>query len=215
VDVAALSVHAIPSGKYRYILTLMDTLGNEYARTDKQVFIYNPKIPQVPRNLLTAKGAELAGLSSDELADEFRKAQYIASTEDLRLFKKLTSADAMREYLAKFWSDFESKQQGGAVMTRTVYLDRIQTASQRYRVMGKEGWRSDRGRVFVLNAEPDDIQRFPSTENCKPYEIWSYNQIENGVQFVFIDMSGFGDYQLVHSTKRGELQDESWQRYLQ
>jgi hypothetical protein len=81
--------------------------------------------------------------------------------------------------------------------------------------MGKEGWQTDRGRVYILYAEPDEIERFPNSGDSKPYEIWHYNQIESGVIFVFIDRNGFGDYQLVHSTKRGELQDESWQKYLQ
>ena len=46
-------------------------------------------------------------------------------------------------------------------------------------------------------------------------EIWHYYAIENGVDFVFVDRTGFGEYQLVHSTKRGELRDDDWQRFLQ
>jgi len=94
-------------------------------------------------------------------------------------------------------------------------LQRILSANQRYRAMGREGWRTDRGRVLMIYDEPNEIERFPSAQNNKPYEIWYYYSIENGVQFIFIDRSGFGDYVLVHSTKRGELQDEEWQRYLQ
>jgi hypothetical protein len=80
--------------------------------------------------------------------------------------------------------------------------------------MGIDGWRSDRGRVYILYAEPDEIERFPSSENAKPYEIWYYHQIEGSVQFIFVDRTGFGNYRLVHSTKRGELQDEEWERNL-
>jgi hypothetical protein len=32
---------------------------------------------------------------------------------------------------------------------------------------------------------------------------------------VFIDRSGFGEYVLVHSTKRGEIRDDEWKRLLQ
>ena len=39
--------------------------------------------------------------------------------------------------------------------------------------------------------------------------------VENGVEFDFVDRSGFGEYQLVNSTKRGEMRDDDWQRYLQ
>jgi hypothetical protein len=68
---------------------------------------------------------------------------------------------------------------------------------------------------MILYAEPDEIERFPSSTSEKPYEIWHYYSIENGVEFIFVDRSAFGDYILVHSTKRGELRDDQWQRYLQ
>jgi hypothetical protein len=81
--------------------------------------------------------------------------------------------------------------------------------------LNKEGWRTDRGRVYLLYGEPDHVLRVPSECNSKPYQTWYYYGIEKGVEFVFVDRLGNGDYQLVHSTKRGELQDETWQRYLQ
>ena len=95
-----------------------------------------------------------------------------------------------------------------------MWLQRMGTANQRYSSLAKEGWRTDRGRVLILYGEPSEIDRKASTDRSKPYEIWYYYQIENSVQFVFIDRSGFGDYVLVHSTKRGEVQDESWEQYL-
>jgi hypothetical protein len=48
--------------------------------------------------------------------------------------------------------------------------------------------------------------------DTKPYEIWHYNDLEGGVLFVFADLTGFSEYRLLHSTKRGELQDDSWQQ---
>jgi hypothetical protein len=81
--------------------------------------------------------------------------------------------------------------------------------------MGQEGWHTDRGRVYVLYGESDEVERFPSTSESKPYEIWHYNQIEGSVIFVFIDRTGFGEYTLVNSTKRGEVKDDNWQNYLQ
>jgi hypothetical protein len=96
-----------------------------------------------------------------------------------------------------------------------VYLQRVLSASQRFHALNRDGWRTDRGRVFILFGEPDEIERFPSSQEAKPYENWHYYSIENGVEFVFIDRSGFGEYILVHSTKRGELRDDDWQRFLQ
>jgi GWxTD domain-containing protein len=212
VDVHALNIALIPSGRYRFVFIIADTLGKEVTHAEKQVFIYNPHIT-AEVDLITARSADFSGMTDDELIDEFQKAKYIANSESIKLFEKgISTVNGRREFMANFWTNIEKNQDG---LNRRMYLDRVSTADQRYPGMGRKGWRTDRGRVYVLNGEPDDIQRFPSSENAKPYEIWIYHQIENGVQFVFIDRTGFGDYILVHSTKRGELQDETWERYLQ
>jgi hypothetical protein len=87
-------------------------------------------------------------------------------------------------------------------------------ANQRYKTYSKEGWRTDQGRVYVLYGEPDDVQRFANSSDNKPYEIWNYPQLEGGVEFVFIDINGFNEYVLVHSTKRDEIKDDSWEQLL-
>ena len=42
------------------------------------------------------------------------------------------------------------------------------------------------------------------------YEIWKYYDIEGGVIFVFGDELGFGDFRILHSTKRGEVHQVNW-----
>jgi GWxTD domain-containing protein len=212
VDVQALNITSIQSGRYHYIILLADTSGNEITHVEKPVFIYNPHIPIAAVDAISERSVDFAGMSDDELKDEFRKARYIANTESIKMFeKKITTLVARREFMANFWMNVEKKEEG---ITRKMYLDRVSVASQRYPVMGIQGWLTDRGRVYILNGEPDEVQRFPVSDNAKPYEIWLYNQIENGVQFVFVDRSGYGNYSLVHSTKRGEIQDENWEQSL-
>jgi GWxTD domain-containing protein len=215
VDVATVNIHTLSSGKYLFQYVLSDTSGNEIARSAKKVFIYNPSIQSFSEVAVSAKGAELAGLSDQELIAEFHFAQYIAQPDQIRLFDKLTTEEARREFLAKFWADIENGYQGRTDISRLIYLQRVLEANQNYKVFKKEGWRTDRGRIYILYAKPDEIERFPSSNSNKPYEIWHYYQIESGVIFVFIDRTGIGDYSLVHSTKRGEIQDDSWQQYLQ
>jgi GWxTD domain-containing protein len=215
VDVATLNVMTIPSGKYKFQLIFADTLGNEFARTEKQIFIYNPQVKQAAAATMSAKSVELAGLSDEELIDEFSKARYVAAAGDVNTFEKLQTKEARREFLAGFWAKIEKEQRGTTDLTRKIYLERVKFANERYSEMGKEGWRSDRGRVHCMQGDPDEIQRFPSLDTSKPYEIWNYNQIEGGIIFVFVDRFGIGNYMLMHSTMRGELQDESWQQYLQ
>jgi len=214
VDVTTVNIHTLSSGKYLFQYILSDTNGNEIAQSVKKFFIYNPSIQSLSGAVVSSKGAELAGLSDQEIIAEFHLAQYIAQSDQIRIFNKLTTMDARREFLAKFWTDIENGYQGRTDISRLIYLQRVFEANQNYKAFLKEGWRTDRGRVYILYAKPDEIERFPSSNSNKPYEIWHYYQIEGGIQFVFIDISGAGEYTLVHSTKRGEIQDEGWQQYL-
>ena len=95
------------------------------------------------------------------------------------------------------------------------FITRIDESNKRFGTMSKIGWKTDRGRVYILNGEPNEIERFPNQMDTKPYEIWHYNDIEGGVIFIFADLSGFSDYMLIHSTMRGELRDDNWQNRIQ
>jgi hypothetical protein len=90
------------------------------------------------------------------------------------------------------------------------YGQRVQYATDNYGQGRREGWRTDRGRVYILYGPMDEIERFPSTSESNPYEIWHSNSLQGGVIFVFVDRTGLGNYELVHSTHRNELQNENW-----
>ncbi len=215
VEAGMTNVASIPSGKYRFRMILADEKGVPVAHMDKTFYAYNPHIQTVAVAASSIKASELAGMSGEEMSDEFRKAQYVATDQEIKTFSQISSVEGRREFLAKFWSEVEAGRLGRAGIMRSAYLQRVLAADQRYRVLGREGWKSDRGRVMILYGEPDEIERFPSSQESKPYEIWYYYSIENGVEFDFVDRSGFGEYTLVNSSKRGELQDQEWQRYTQ
>lgn len=214
VDVGTMNVTSLPSGRYIYQLSVMEDTVREAARTRKVFYIYNPHIKTATVSGASLKASEMAGLDFDELGAEFESATYLADGDETDAFEKLTTVDARREFLSQFWTSVEKGKGGREPVLRADYLRRVQLSMQRYRLHGRPGWKTDRGRVFLLYGEPDEIERVPSDEQVKPHEIWYYYRIENGVQFVFVDRTGFGDYLLVHSTKRGELQDDTWARML-
>lgn len=215
VDVGSTTITSIPSGKYRFQVVLSDTTNQEYARNEKTFYVYNPHIKSTQRAMSSFKATELAGMSAEELATEFAMMQYVATDQEIKSFEQITSIDGRREFVATLWGEVEQGRLGKPAITRAEYLRRIASATRQLRAAGRVGWKTDRGRVLVIYGDPDEVERHPSEQGGKPYEVWNYYQIDNGVIFVFIDRSSFGDYILVHSTKRGEIQDEAWQRYLQ
>jgi hypothetical protein len=96
-----------------------------------------------------------------------------------------------------------------------MYINLIQEANEKFSRGGKDGWKTDRGRILVTYGPPDDIERYPYTENSKPYSIWKYYQLEGGSDFIFYDRTGFGNYELIHSTYYKELQNPNWQSVIQ
>lgn len=215
IDVGTTNATKLASGRYRFQVVLLNSASEPVLTREKMFYAYNPT-----ETAATASGAqmmetELSGLTSEELAEEFAVAHYLATQQEIDTFSEIKALEGRKDFLAKFWAEVANGKLGYGPINRQEYLLRVKKANERFRVLSRAGYKTDRGRVLVLYSEPDEIDRRPSNEGGKPHEIWSYYTIENGVTFVFVDRTGFGDYTLVHSTKRGELRDDSWQRLLQ
>lgn len=215
VEVGTTNATKLTSGKYRFQLYVLNAMAQPLVRTEKSFYAYNPQLVSPAVSEAAMQETALSGLTSEELNAEFDYARYHATQDEIRTFGQITTESGKREFLGKFWSEVAEGRLGHFPISRNEYLSRVKKAGERYRALSREGWKTDRGRVLLLYGEPEEIDRHPSSEGGKPYEIWSYYQVENGVVFVFVDRTGFGDYILVHSTKRGELRDDDWQRLLQ
>ena len=158
--------------------------------------------------------SEFGIMSDEELDDLFNKSKYIASASENEQYDKINSVEGKREFLYNFWKDRDSDPSTRENEYYKLYLAKVALSNQRFGSLSRVGWKSDRGRVFILYGEPSEIERYPNQVDTKPYEIWNYNELEGGVIFVFGDLTGFSDYTLLHSTLRGELRDDNWQRRI-
>ena len=216
IEAGSINVTAVMPGKYIYRLLVFDDRAQELARSEKIFFVYNPHLKPPATTPLTSSfaSAELSGLTAAELDAEFQQAKYLARSDEIKMYAQIQTEGGKREFLADFWSKVESGRLDRPPMKRVEYLRRVAAANQQYKAFSKDGWRTDRGRIFILYGEPDHVARATGDAATRPYVTWVYYGIEKGVEFVFVDRYGSSDYQLVHSTKRGELQDEDWERYL-
>ncbi len=215
IEAGALNVSAVPNGVCFLNFELLDSNGKNLRTIQKKVFIYNPQL-QAPSEALAQEVPveSFSSLSDNEVAREIAYVKYLYDKAETEIAKKLANPPAKRQFLSQFWSRY-SRQKGMAWQElRGSYLRSVSYADANFGRMSMEGWRSDRGRVFLVYGKPDDIERFPFTDENKPYEVWTYNQIEGGVEFIFGDRTGLGEYQLLHSTKLGEVKNESWRELI-
>lgn len=210
IEVGTTPISSYPSGKYIFRLSVSDDKQNTLFTTDKLFYIYNPHIELAQREKEKKKYSEM---SDEQLNREFQYAQYLATPLEIKMFESLNSFNAKMNFLSEFWNKVAQGRGDLPPVSRNAYLARAEQANEKFKAMGKKGWETDQGRVFMLYSQPDEIERVPSEAGSKPYEVWKYFKIENGVEFVFVEM-GYGVMQLVHSTKRGELWDDNWIRYI-
>ena len=213
IEAGTTPATAYPSGKYIFRFTLLDENQTVVARTEKTFFIYNPQV-QVAQRSFGPSREIFKGMSDRELDREFKLASHIATKDEINMYDQLLTQTGKSEFIFELWLKATKGRGDIPAVSRSEYLEQVKIANERYQTFSTEGWETDRGRVIVVYGEPDQIDRMYNDPGSKPHEIWSYYQIENGVRFVFIDRRGFGKFELVHSTKRGEVMYENWNEFL-
>jgi GWxTD domain-containing protein len=199
------------TGTYTMLMTVRDTAAQLLGSSGRRFFVYNRTLgvdTSLVRGEAKLAGTDFARMSEEELTDEFNRAKYGATDDEKRQFADLQGAAAKREFLLGYWS----RRPAG---TRATILARARVADEQFHTLRRPGYLTDRGRVHILYGPPDDIDRHPSEAETRPYEVWSYNALQGGVQFIFVLRQIGGEYDLVHSTHRDEVRDENWMRFVQ
>jgi GWxTD domain-containing protein len=219
VEMGMVNVASLPSGTYALSYGIADSSGQLLAGREKKFYVYNPSLAPMAqqeggRVFPPGTVGPLGALSDAELDNEFELMQHLTGKDERKFYKSLQNASAKREFLFSLWSDLKSRQGLSGMAFRQQYLERVEKANAEYGTAFRPGWKTDRGRVFVLYGPPSTVERFSSTSETKPYEIWTYQHLEGGVIFVFADRYGFRNYEHLHSTLRGEISNPNWQSLI-
>ncbi len=149
-----------------------------------------------------------------EIDKEFELCRYIATRDEKNRYSKL-DLEGKRLFMNQFWKIRDEDLHTYENEFKSDYLEHVVYANTNFSYQDKEGWKTDRGRILLQYGMPDEIERYPSSVDTKEYQIWHYYELEGGIQFYFVDVRGFGDMRLVHSTSRNEMHDAQWERWLQ
>jgi GWxTD domain-containing protein len=216
VETGNARVGSFETGVYRMRISVRDNATRDSLSTEKPFYVFRPQDAVKSRQDPGTPGTvyrEFLGMDEPELDLHFEYARTIASSDELKVFKKLDET-GKRKFLEEFWKKRDPDIQTPGNERKEEYYARIRMAENRYSAMGRPGWKTDRGRVLLLYGEPDEIRRNPVGTWGKPYEIWRFNRIEAGALFVFADETGSGDYRLVHSTASNEIHDVQWESVM-
>jgi len=124
---------------------------------------------------------------------------YIVTKEERENFLKLASDDARDKFMDKFWEVRNPNPASPTNEFRDEHYKRIAFANSRFNVgSAEEGWRTDRGRVYILLGAPNQKQVYRGAANLYPIEIWFYSTGQAGLPnffyLMFYDRDITGDY---------------------
>lgn len=216
VEVGAINIASLHSGTYYLHFSILDERERLLDTVSKKFYVYNPSLAVEKLAIIQSDGllaiSPFATMSEKELDRESDYIKYIIPKEGADFYENLTTGDAKRKFLLAFWQRRDPST--GTIFNefRQDYLKKVRAANEKFKALGREGWHTDRGRVYLLYGPPNNVVYFRNTPTTKPYEIWTYYNIagEGVVEFIFADITGFRDYRLLHSNKIGEVKKENW-----
>ncbi len=205
-------VSTLRTGTYNLELVVRNTRSGNTVSTRKKFWTYRRedllagkligRKPPVSSGTASAEFGALAVLDPDSVVQWMR---YVITREELNQVQRL-NPEGKRRFVQEYWTTREATDAGACDR----YFARVFEADRRYTFLKRPGWKTDRGRVYILYGEPDHVTQNYAAAGQADHEIWDYDQLEGGASFVFLDRNGFGDMDLVHSTKRGEIYNPNW-----
>ena len=221
-----LDLSQVPSGRYSLELTLavQDMDPSAFPKQSISFFRWNPgEANQYARLSVDPRWVELLG-EGENLRRALSALYPIASLTERITIESLSQKDAADSLRWRFSQQFWTKRYPTEALTQaTAYSSRVDEVNKRFSSKAMPGYATDRGRIYLQYGPPTLAERRPYESDAYPYEMWQYNTLDvpntpYQINKIFIfgnfDLAG-GNYELVHSSAIGEIQNPRWRIALQ
>jgi GWxTD domain-containing protein len=136
---------------------------------------------------------------------------YIISPEERSAFLQLETNEEREQFIESFWLRRSSNPDLPDNDFKEEHYRRIAYANEHF-ASGIPGWKTDRGRMYIMWGPADEVESHPSggtydrpmeegggSTTTYPWETWRYRYMEGigeNVIWEFVDPSGSGEYHL-------------------
>jgi GWxTD domain-containing protein len=131
-------------------------------------------------------------MDAARFADRIESMRYIASDEELDKLRKAPPEEREAVY-ADFWKERDPVPSTEINEAEVEYFSRVEYADRNFGGL-VDGWKTDRGRIYIQYGRPDEMEKHPFERDSAPYEIWYY--YATGSRFLFVDEHNLGRYEL-------------------
>jgi GWxTD domain-containing protein len=136
---------------------------------------------------------------------------YIISAEERSAFLHLQTNEEREQFIEQFWQRRNPDPDSAENTFKEEHYRRIAYTNEHY-ASGIPGWKTDRGRIYIMWGPPDEVQSNPSGGSYErpasegggetstyPFEDWRYRYLEGigeNVELEFVDPTMTGEYKL-------------------
>ena len=135
---------------------------------------------------------------------------YIITGEERAAFQNLTTEEERDKFIQQFWERRNPKPGSGTNAFKVEYYRRIAYANEHF-ACSIPGWKTDRGRIYIMYGPPDEIDSHPSggtyerppsegggTAMTYPFEDWTYSHFQGigSLTIEFVDASSSGEFRI-------------------
>ncbi|MRR10180.1 GWxTD domain-containing protein, partial [bacterium] len=203
----------MPAGSYQLWVQLTDAAGRRLAVTSAGFSVRHDPLAATTQAGLMREEQDALQRQGGRF---YGRIEYLASGKMLDTYRSLDST-GQREFLRQFWKARDPDPQTAINEALLEHVRRYEYANETFGEQirkGMEGSQTDRGRIYIKFGEPEEIVSKPLQPRDKPIIIWRY---PGSKKFIFVDISGFGRFQLVYTNfpaASGERSDPLYDRVL-
>jgi GWxTD domain-containing protein len=178
----------------------------------------NPPTDKPKSNATTDKSKQKKKNDSDQIQYYKRwmdeDVRWIISEEERGVFKNLKTDEERDSFIEQFWARRNPNPRLADNAFKEEHYRRIAYANEHF-ASGMPGWKTDRGRIYIMYGKPDELESHPTggsynrpfnegggVTTTYPFEKWWYRHIDgigDDIEIEFVDPSSTGEYRIAMS----------------
>ena len=217
---SAMDITMLKTGNYYFVLEARNKT-NDVVLRKKIFFQRNNPLANLSEDELTK--VVISSTFVEKYTNMDSLSEYIAclrpiceELERTMVDKQAISTDTLtkQQFFFTFWSN---KNSANPEQEWLNYKKQVNFVNSIFGTPVKQGYETDRGRVYLQYGAPDQITDRPTEPSSYPYQIWQYYKVGkfNNKKFIFyLPDLVTNDYQILHSDVPGEMKNFRWETML-
>jgi GWxTD domain-containing protein len=208
VGFLAVGIRAQDSGSKNSPNSRSSAVGRQPAASQESDPLKRPLTEKQKKENAKALQKEIGKTYKKWLDEDVR---WIITDEERAAFKQLSNDEERDQFIEQFWLRRDPTPDTLENEYKEEHYRRIAYANEHF-AAGIPGWRTDRGRMYIMYGPADNIESHPSggsywrpveegggETSTYPFEIWNYRYIEGvgqNIDIEFVDTCMCGDYHM-------------------